>query len=145
MRKILVFDTTLRDGEQSPGVNLSIEEKVEIALQLERLGVDLIEAGFAASSPGDFAAVRAVAERIKDARVVSLARAVEADIDAAWEALRGAAQPCLHTFLATSPIHRQYKLRMSKEEVLARVEAMVRYAAAKFPEVEFSPEDAGRT
>ncbi|HEY8343522.1 MAG TPA: 2-isopropylmalate synthase [Calditerricola sp.] len=145
MRKILVFDTTLRDGEQSPGVNLSIEEKVEIALQLERLGVDLIEAGFAASSPGDFAAVKAVAERIKDARVVSLARAVEADIDAAWEALRGAAQPCLHTFLATSPIHRQYKLRMSKEEVLARVEAMVRYAASKFPEVEFSPEDAGRT
>ncbi|MCF6093002.1 2-isopropylmalate synthase [Microaerobacter geothermalis] len=145
MRKIKIFDTTLRDGEQSPGVNLSTNEKVEIALQLERLGVDLIEAGFAASSPGDFQSVQAVANKIKNCTVVSLSRSVEKDIDRAWEALKGAENPCIHVFLATSPIHRQYKLRMSKEEVLRQAEAAVRYAKKYMSEIEFSPEDAGRT
>jgi 2-isopropylmalate synthase len=145
LRKIYVFDTTLRDGEQSPGVNLNTNEKVEIALQLERLGVDLIEAGFAAASAGDQASVQAVAKAVKNATIVSLSRSVERDIDIAWEALKDAEDACLHLFLATSPIHRQYKLRMDQQQVLAQAEAAIRYAKKYFPKIEFSPEDAGRT
>ncbi|MFC5648267.1 2-isopropylmalate synthase [Paenibacillus solisilvae] len=145
MRKIYIFDTTLRDGEQSPGVNLNTQEKVEIAYQLERLGVDRIEAGFPAASPGDLAAVNAVARAVKNATVIGLSRSREQDIDAAREALKGAADPCLHLFLATSPIHRKYKLRMEKEQVLENAERAIRYAKQYFDKIEFSPEDAGRT
>ncbi len=145
MRTVQIFDTTLRDGEQSPGVNLSTSEKVEIALQLEELGVNSIEAGFAASSPGDFQSVQAVAKNVKGATVVSLSRSVEKDIEAAWEALKEAESPCIHIFLATSPIHRKYKLRMSKEEILENLDQAVRYAKRFVPKVEFSAEDAGRT
>jgi 2-isopropylmalate synthase len=145
MRKIYIFDTTLRDGEQSPGVNLNTQEKVEIALQLERLGIDRIEAGFPAASPGDLAAVNAVARAVKNATIVGLARSREPDIDAVREALKGAQDPCIHLFLATSPIHRQHKLRMEKEQVLEAAEKAIRYAKQYFDKIEFSPEDAGRT
>ncbi|XEC93676.1 2-isopropylmalate synthase [Paenibacillus tarimensis] len=145
MRKIYIFDTTLRDGEQSPGVNLNMKEKVEIALQLERLGVDRIEAGFPAASPGDLAGVAAVAEAVKNATIIGLSRSREQDIDAAREALKNAQDPCLHLFLATSPIHRKYKLRMEKEQVLETAERAIRYAKQYFNKIEFSPEDAGRT
>ncbi|MFC0214520.1 2-isopropylmalate synthase [Paenibacillus chartarius] len=145
MRKIYIFDTTLRDGEQSPGVNLNMQEKVEIALQLEKLGVDRIEAGFPAASPGDLAGVRAVAEAVRNASVIGLSRSRQPDIDAAYEALKAAQDPCLHLFLATSPIHRQHKLRMDKAKVLETAEAAIRYAKKYFSKIEFSPEDAGRT
>ncbi|CAM4469275.1 2-isopropylmalate synthase [Paenibacillus endophyticus] len=145
MRKIYVFDTTLRDGEQSPGVNLNTKEKVEIALQLERLGVDRMEAGFPAASPGDLAAVNAVARAVKNATVIGLSRSREQDIDAVREALIGAQDPCIHVFLATSPIHRKHKLRMEKDQVLETAERAIRYAKKYFDKVEFSAEDAGRT
>ncbi|MCG7409899.1 2-isopropylmalate synthase [Paenibacillus sp. ACRRX] len=145
MRKIYIFDTTLRDGEQSPGVNLNTKEKLEIAHQLERLGIDRMEAGFPAASPGDLAAVNAVARAVKNATVVGLSRSRIPDIDAAYEALKDAQDPCLHLFLASSPIHRQYKLRMSKEEMLKTAEDAIKYARKYFSKVEFSPEDAGRT
>lgn len=145
MRKIYIFDTTLRDGEQSPGVNLNTKEKLEIAYQLEKLGVDRIEAGFPAASPGDLAAVNAVARAVKNASVIGLSRSREQDIDAAVEALKGAQDPCLHLFLATSPIHRKHKLRMEKEQVLETAERAIRYAKQYFSKIEFSPEDAGRT
>ncbi|WP_139993839.1 2-isopropylmalate synthase [Paenibacillus paridis] len=145
MRKIYVFDTTLRDGEQSPGVNLNTKEKVEIALQLERLGVDRMEAGFPAASPGDLAAVNAVARAVKNSTVIGLSRSREQDIDAVREALIGAQDPCIHVFLATSPIHRKHKLRMEKEQVLETAERSIRYAKKYFDKVEFSAEDAGRT
>lgn len=145
MRTVQIFDTTLRDGEQTPGVNLNTNEKVEIAIQLERLGVNVIEAGFAASSPGDLRAVKEVAKAVKNSSVCSLARSVKNDIDQAWEALKEAESPCLHIFLATSPIHREYKLRKSKEEILETIDRMVRYGKRLFPTVEFSAEDAGRT
>ncbi|MFM9327485.1 2-isopropylmalate synthase [Paenibacillus mesotrionivorans] len=145
MRKIYIFDTTLRDGEQSPGVNLNTEEKVEIALQLERLKVDRIEAGFPAASPGDSAAVQAVAGAVRNSTIIGLSRSRMQDIDAAWEALKGAQDPCLHLFLASSPIHRKYKLKMEKHQVLETAEAAIRYARQFFSKVEFSPEDAGRT
>lgn len=145
MRTIQIFDTTLRDGEQSPGVSLNTEEKVEIAVQLERLGVNIIEAGFAAASPGDLYAVQEVSKTVKNTTVCSLARAVKTDIDQAWEALRVAESPCLHIFLSTSPIHRKYKLNKSKEQVLEIIEQMVQYGKKYFPMVEFSAEDAGRT
>ncbi|WP_166241278.1 2-isopropylmalate synthase [Paenibacillus turpanensis] len=145
MRKIYIFDTTLRDGEQSPGVNLNTQEKVEIALQLEKLGVDRIEAGFPAASPGDLAAVNAVARAVKNASVIGLSRSREQDIEAVREALKGAQDPCIHLFLATSPIHRKHKLRMEKQQVLETAEAAIRYAKKYFDKIEFSPEDAGRT
>ncbi|GBG06784.1 2-isopropylmalate synthase [Paenibacillus sp. MY03] len=145
MRKIYIFDTTLRDGEQSPGVNLNTKEKVEIALQLEKLGVDRIEAGFPAASPGDLAAVNAVARAVKNATIIGLSRSREQDIDAVREALKGAQDPCIHLFLATSPIHRKHKLRMEKEQVLEAAERAIRYAKQYFDKIEFSPEDAGRT
>ncbi|QRG69240.1 2-isopropylmalate synthase [Brevibacillus choshinensis] len=145
MRTIEIFDTTLRDGEQSPGVNISTNEKVEIALQLEKLGVTRIEAGFAAASPGDQKSVAEVAKRVKNSTIVSLARAVKDDMDKAYEALRNAQNASLHVFLATSPIHRQYKLNMSKEQVLERAVEAVTYAKKYFSEVQFSAEDAART
>ncbi len=145
MRKIYIFDTTLRDGEQSPGVNLNTQEKVEIGLQLEKLGVDRIEAGFPAASPGDLAGVDAVARAVKNATIIGLARSRERDIEAVSEALKHAQDPCLHLFLATSPIHRQYKLRMEKHQVLEAAEAAIKYAKKYFSKIEFSAEDAGRT
>ncbi|WP_314585699.1 2-isopropylmalate synthase [Paenibacillus terrigena] len=145
MRKIYIFDTTLRDGEQSPGVNLNTKEKVEIAYQLEKLGVDRIEAGFPAASPGDLAAVNAVARAVKNASVIGLARSRTQDIDAVREALIGAQDPCIHLFLASSPIHRQHKLRMTKEQMLEAAESAIKYAKKHFSKIEFSPEDAGRT
>jgi len=145
MRKIYIFDTTLRDGEQSPGVNLNVHEKVEIGLQLEKLGIDRIEAGFPAASAGDLSSVAAVAQAVRNATIVALARSNEKDIDAAREALKNSQDACLHIFLATSPIHRQHKLRMSKEQVLETAEAAIRYGRRYFDKLEFSLEDAGRT
>lgn len=144
-RKILIFDTTLRDGEQSPGCSMNIPEKIEIAKALEVLKVDIIEAGFAVSSPGDFKSVQAVAEALKDPIVCSLARAVTKDIDAAAEALAKAKHPRIHTFIATSPIHMEYKLKMKPAEVIERAVAAVKYARSKVADVEFSAEDAGRS
>lgn len=145
MRKIEIFDTTLRDGEQSPGVNLSTDEKIEIALQLERLGVTRMEAGFAAASPGDLRSVQEIAKRIKNSTVVSLSRSVQHDIDKAWEALKGAESACLHVFLATSPIHRKHKLRLNKEQVIEQAVAAINYGKKFFSKIEFSAEDAART
>lgn len=145
MRRINIFDTTLRDGEQSAGVNLNQTEKLEIARQLERLQVDIIEAGFPAASKGDFASVKQIADTIRDCSVTGLARAVTSDIDAAWDALKGGAEPRLHVFIATSPIHRQFKLKLSKEEVVERAVQMVKYAATRFPIIQWSAEDACRT
>ncbi|MEH7343695.1 2-isopropylmalate synthase [Bacillus sp. JJ1532] len=145
MQKIKIFDTTLRDGEQSAGVNLNLSEKLEIARQLERLNVDIIEAGFPAASKGDFSSVQKIAQMVKNCSVTGLARGVISDIDVAWEALKDGAEPRLHTFLATSPIHRQYKLKMSKEEVIERAVESVKYAAKKFPIIQWSAEDASRT
>jgi 2-isopropylmalate synthase len=145
MRTIEIFDTTLRDGEQSPGVNLSSSEKLEIALQLERLGVNRIEAGFAAASPGDLQSIQEIARRVKNSTIVSLSRSVQNDIDKAWEALRGAQSACLHVFIATSPIHRKYKLNMTKEQVIEHAVAAVKYGKKHFDMVEFSCEDGSRT
>lgn len=143
--RIKFFDTTLRDGEQTPGVSLNIQEKLEIARQLAKMGVDIIEAGFAIASPGDFLAVKTVAENVKGIRVASLCRAVEKDIDRAWEAVCNAESPRIHTFIATSDIHMKYKLRMTEEEVLERAIAMVKYSKKYCSDVEFSAEDASRT
>ncbi|RFU71541.1 2-isopropylmalate synthase [Peribacillus saganii] len=145
MRKINIFDTTLRDGEQSAGVNLNFSEKIEIARQLERLGVDIIEAGFPASSKGDFASVQEIARIVRNCSVTGLARSIQSDLDAAWDALKDGAEPRIHTFIATSPIHRQYKLKKSKEEVIEIAVGSVKYAAQRFPIVQWSAEDAGRT
>ncbi|MBN8200756.1 2-isopropylmalate synthase [Bacillus sp. NTK034] len=145
MQTIKIFDTTLRDGEQSAGVNLNFSEKLEIARQLERLNVDIIEAGFPAASKGDFASVQKIAQTIKNCSVTGLARAVISDIDDAWGALKDGAEPRIHTFLATSPIHRQYKLKKTKEEVVETAVETVKYAASKFPIVQWSAEDATRT
>lgn len=144
-RNIKIFDTTLRDGEQAPGCSMDISEKLEVARQLERLGVDCIEAGFAVASPGDFAAVRAVSGQIRNCRVTSLCRCVEKDIDAAREALRDAESPLIHVFLATSPIHMRAKLKMTPEQVLEQAVSAVRYAKRFCNDVQFSAEDACRT
>ncbi len=145
MSRIQIFDTTLRDGEQSPGVNLNKLEKLEIAKQLERFGVDRMEAGFPASSKGDFEAVKMIADTVKGTSVTGLARSVKSDIDAAWDALKGADEPCLHVFIATSPIHMKYKLQMTPEEVIEQAVEMVRYASSKFSQVQWSAEDASRS
>lgn len=144
-RKIYIFDTTLRDGEQAPGCSLNKGEKLEIAKQLEELGVDIMEAGFPVASKGDFEGVEAIAKMIKNTTVAGLSRAVKNDIDTAWEALKHAKRPRIHTFLATSDIHMEYKLKMKPEEVLSRAIEMVKYARNLCPEIEFSPEDASRT
>ena len=142
---LIIFDTTLRDGEQSPGASMTRDEKLRIAKALERLRVDVIEAGFPAASPGDFAAVQAIAEAVRDSRVCGLARAREEDIRRAGEALRPAVAGRIHTFIATSPVHMQAKLRMTPEEVLERAVAAVTLARNLCDDVEFSPEDAGRS
>ncbi|EME01281.1 MULTISPECIES: 2-isopropylmalate synthase [Stutzerimonas stutzeri subgroup] len=143
--RVIIFDTTLRDGEQSPGASMTGEEKLRIARALERLKVDVIEAGFAIASPGDFAAVKLVADHIKDSTVCSLARAVDADIERAAEALAGANAGRIHTFIATSPIHMQYKLRMQPEQVVEQAVRAVSKARSLCGDVEFSCEDAGRS
>ena len=143
--QVRIFDTTLRDGEQAPGYSMNIEEKVRMAQQLERLGVDVLEAGFAIASPGDFESVRRIAETVKTPVVASLCRALEKDIDAAYEAVKGAVRPRIHTFLATSDLHLQYKLRMTREQALERAVEAVKYARRRCEDVEFSLEDASRT
>jgi len=143
--KIIIFDTTLRDGEQSPGASMNTEEKIQIATQLERLGVDVIEAGFAAASPGDFDAIHKIAQRVTDSTVCSLARALESDIKAAGEAIAPAPRKRIHTFIATSPIHMEYKLKMTPDEVIRRAVEAVSYARTFVDDVEFSLEDAGRS
>ena len=143
--KVFIFDTTLRDGEQSPGCSMNLDEKMEMARQLERLGVDILEAGFPIASQGDFDAVRAVAAEIRRPIIAALARANELDISRAGEALKGAARPRIHTFLATSDIHLKYKLHKTREEILKQISWAVAFAKSLCPDVEFSPEDAGRT
>ncbi|NCC29972.1 MAG: 2-isopropylmalate synthase, partial [Gammaproteobacteria bacterium] len=142
---LIIFDTTLRDGEQSPGASMTRDEKVRIAKALERMRVDVIEAGFPIASPGDFEAVKAVAETVKESRVCGLARALDKDIDRAGEALAGANAGRIHTFIATSPIHMQRKLNMSPDQVLAQAVHAVQRARRYTDDVEFSPEDAGRS
>ena len=142
---LIIFDTTMRDGEQSPGASMNKEEKLRIARQLERMRVDVIEAGFPASSPGDFDAVQAVAGIVKDSTVCSLARANDRDISRAAEAIRPAKRGRIHTFIATSPIHMEKKLRMTPEQVLTEAVNAVRFARKFTDDVEFSPEDAGRS
>ncbi|NLC27329.1 MAG: 2-isopropylmalate synthase [Campylobacteraceae bacterium] len=145
MIPIKIFDTTLRDGEQSPGASMNTEEKIQIALQLEKLGVDVIEAGFAAASPGDFEAISRISSQVKRSTICSLARAVERDIKAAGEAVAKAHLKRIHTFIATSPIHMEHKLKMSPNEVLKRAVEAVAYAKTFCEDVEFSCEDAGRS
>jgi 2-isopropylmalate synthase len=142
---IRIFDTTLRDGEQSPGCSMNLEEKLRVAAQLEALGVDIIEAGFAIASDGDFEAVREVARQCQRATVASLARASLGDIDRAWAAVRFARAPRIHTFIATSPLHMQVKLNMTPEAVLEAIRASVTHARNLCPDVEWSAEDATRT
>jgi 2-isopropylmalate synthase len=145
VRKIDIFDTTLRDGEQSAGINLNTAEKIEIAKQLERLGVTIIEAGFPASSPGDFEAVNLIAKTVKNSIVTGLARAIPSDIEAVYEAVKVAQQPHIHTFIATSPIHMQYKLKKNEDQVVEQAVAAVKLAKSKVSLVEFSCEDAFRS
>lgn len=145
MTQIKIFDTTLRDGEQSPGVNLNQLEKLEIAKHLERLGVDVMEAGFPASSQGDFEAVKKIAETIKSSTVAALARANKQDIDRAWDAIQYAQKPRIHVFIATSPIHMQDKLKKTPTEVIDIAVNMVRYAKTKCNDIEWSAEDASRS
>jgi len=143
--RITVFDTTLRDGEQSPGCSMNVHEKIRMAHQLDRLGVDVIEAGFPIASEGDFQAVQAIAGAIRRPIIAGLARACALDIERAWEALKGAARPRIHVFLATSDIHLKYKLRISREQCLQQARESVKLAKSFCDDVEFSPEDATRT
>ena len=143
--RLVIFDTTLRDGEQSPGASMTKEEKIRVARQLEKMRVDVIEAGFAAASPGDFDAIRAIAESIRESTVCSLARANEKDIQRAGEAIQPAAQKRIHTFIATSPIHMEKKLRMSPDQVVEQAVKAIGWARQYTDDVEFSAEDAGRS
>ncbi len=143
--RITVFDTTLRDGEQSPGCSMNVQEKLRLAHQLDRLGVDLIEAGFPIASEGDFAAVQAVAAAVRRPIIAGLARASSQDIERAWQALKGAARSRIHVFLATSDIHLHYKLKISRQKCLEQARDSVRMAKSLCADVEFSPEDATRT
>ena len=145
MDKLIIFDTTMRDGEQSPGASMTKEEKVRIGKQLEKMRVDVIEAGFAAASQGDFEAIQAVAAAVKESRVCSLARAQAGDIQKAGDAVKGAAQSRIHTFIATSPIHMQHKLRMSPDQVLVAAVDAVKFARTLCDDIEFSAEDAVRS
>ncbi len=144
-RRIVIFDTTLRDGEQSPGASMNLTEKMEAAQALVALGVDVIEAGFPIASPGDFEAVQQIARTVGGTTICGLARCRNEDIDRAWEAVQAARQPRIHVFLATSAIHREFKLKMDKEEIIRRAVEGVRRARNYCPDVEFSPEDAART
>ena len=143
--RLIIFDTTLRDGEQSPGASMTRDEKVRIARQLERLRVDVIEAGFAAASNGDFESVQAIARTVKDATVCSLSRANDRDIARSAEALKDAQRARIHTFIATSPLHMEKKLRMSPEEVLEQAKRSVRFARNLLDDIEFSAEDGYRS
>src|SRR6202165_4103095 len=143
--RIRVFDTTLRDGEQSPGCSMNVQEKLRLAHQLDRLGVDVIEAGFPIASEGDFEAVRAISAVVRRPIIAAVARVCRPDIERAWQALQGAARPRIHVFLATSDIHLQYKLRMTRDQCLAQARDSVRLAKSLCDDVEFSPEDATRT
>ncbi|MGM0508269.1 MAG: 2-isopropylmalate synthase [Fusobacteriota bacterium] len=145
LRKIEIFDTTLRDGEQAPGATMTIQEKVELAKILEDLNVDVIEAGFPIASKGDFKAVKEISETLKKSTVTALARATNKDIEIAAKALKDAVNPRIHTFIATSPIHREFKLRLSKEEIVKKAVKAVKLAKSYVEDVEFSAEDAGRT
>ena len=145
MEQVKIFDTTLRDGEQSPGCSMNLREKIEVARCLEKMHVDIIEAGFAIASPGDFESVKTIAETIKGCTIASLARSTQKDIDVAWDAVKGAADPRIHVFIATSPLHMEYKLKMSPEKVLERAGEMVAYAKKYCSNIEFSAEDATRS
>src|SRR5712675_344515 len=142
--RVLIFDTTLRDGEQSPGISLNPAEKVEIAHQLARLGVDVIEAGFPIASPGDFEAVEAIARGVEGPTICGLARTHKADIDAAWGAIKDAARPRIHTFISTSDIHIEHQLQTDREDVKGQARAAVTLAKSYCEDVEFSPMDATR-
>lgn len=144
-RRLIIFDTTLRDGEQSPGASMNLAEKLEVALALKDLGVDVIEAGFPIASPGDFESVREIARQVQGPVICGLARCNPADIDRAWEAVKEASRPRIHVFLATSAIHREFKLKMSREEIIQRAIEGVRRARGYCDNIEFSPEDAART
>lgn len=145
MTQIKIFDTTLRDGEQSPGCSMNLKEKIEVAKCLERLKVDVIEAGFAISSPGDFESVNTIAKTVRECTIASLARANVKDIDCAWDAVKVAADPRIHLFIATSPLHMEYKLKISPEQVLERTAQMVAHAKKYCSNIEFSAEDATRS
>ena len=145
MKKIEIFDTTLRDGEQAPGATMTVKEKLELAKSLESLNVDVIEAGFPIASPGDFEGVKIIAETIKGRTVAALARATRGDIECAAKALENAEKPRIHTFIATSPVHMEYKLRMDKETVVKKAVEAVKFAKTFVEDVEFSAEDAGRS
>ena len=145
MKRIKIFDTTLRDGEQSPGCSMNLTEKIEMARQLEKLGVDVIEAGFAIASPMDHKSVQAIAAAVTNCTVASLARCAKGDIDAAWDAVKEANHPRIHVFLATSDIHMEYKLKMTREQVIDRIREMVAYAKSYCDDIEFSAEDASRS
>src|SRR5712691_423559 len=139
--RLIIFDTTLRDGEQSPGASMNLTEKLEVAHALKDLGVDIIEAGFPIASPGDFEAVQAIARQVKGPIICGLARCNADDIDRAWGALQDGPRPRIHVFLATSAIHREFKLHMAKEEILRRAVEGVKRAKSYCEDVEFSPED----
>ncbi|MBN2063083.1 MAG: 2-isopropylmalate synthase [Deltaproteobacteria bacterium] len=145
MDRVIIFDTTLRDGEQSPGASMNTAEKVRLATQLEKLGADVIEAGFPAASAGDFEAVKAISGKIRDIQVAGLARASKEDIDKAWGAIKDAAHPRIHTFIATSDIHLEHKLKLNREQVIQRTVESVKYAKTLSDNVEFSAEDASRS
>ncbi len=139
--RITIFDTTLRDGEQSPGCSMNVQEKLRLAQQLDRLGVDVIEAGFPIASDGDFEAVQKIAASVRRPTIAGLARACTPDIDRAWQALKDAAHPRIHVFLATSDIHLKYKLRITREQCLAQASEAVRHAKSLCSDIQFSPED----
>src|SRR3712207_6162192 len=142
--RVILFDTTLRDGEQSPGISLNTPEKLEIAQQLARLGVDVIEAGFPITSPGDFEAVETIAREVQGPVIAGLARAHAGDVDAAWGAVRDAARPRIHTFISTSDIHIEHQLMSTREDVKGQARAAVAHARSLCEDVEFSPMDATR-
>src|SRR5262245_29418412 len=142
--RVHIFDTTLRDGEQSPGISLNMQEKVEIAQQLARLGVDVIEAGFPITSPGDFEAVEAIARSVEGPVICGLARTHKADIDAAWNAIKDSQRPRIHTFISTSDIHIEHQLQTTRDDVKGQARAAVALARSYCEDVEFSPMDATR-
>ena len=143
--RVLIFDTTLRDGEQSPGATMTLDEKIEIAALLDEMGVDIIEAGFPIASDGDFNAVVQIAKKTRNAIICGLARANETDIRRCWEAVRNARRPRIHTFIGTSPLHRQYQVRLDKEAMAERIHETVSLARSLCDDVQWSPMDATRT